>query len=128
MICTRVGILNSSREVVVDNIGDIVISNSSADIVITGMDINGVNVTYSSGTDFPIAAFDPSGYFTTLQLGTYTVNIYYTNSNSNQSIFFLDSNSTGTCHDVGLGTFTINSAVINGTTMMSVSANNGTCL
>ena len=104
------------------------INNSSVDIGITGMNINSVPVSYSSGTNFTISTGDPQGNFTSSQIGTYNVEIFYSASVSGQSINFVDSNLTITCQNVsGSGSFVINNAVIDNVTTISVTAGNGSC-
>lgn len=130
MICTRIGVLCSSKRII-DTIADIDVDNNSVDIAITGVTINSTAITYSSGNNFTITA-GQSGVFTTLELGTYTVVISYTYTTAGQSLFFLDSNNTGTCHNAvtSPGTFTINNAVIKAvpnTITVGIYANNGVC-
>lgn len=107
---------------------NIEIANNSLDIPITGMTINGVAVTYSSGTDFTINA-GSSGVFTSNQFGTQDVTITYGSNVGGQNIRFIDSNSDSTCHDAngGGGTFTITGATITGGTTIYVTAEDGTC-
>jgi hypothetical protein len=104
------------------------IFNNSADVPITGMEINGVAVTYLSGTNFTLVSGN-SGSFTTGQLGTQTVNIYYGSNIGGQNITFEDSDSIITCHDAnnGGGTFTITGATITGGINITVIASDGTC-
>lgn len=104
-------------------------NNNSLDIPITGMTINGVAVTYDSGTNFTINAGN-NGNFTSAQLGTYTVDITYGSCTSGQNIVFTDSNSNSTCHDVnpGGGTFSIPASTITGGTTIYVTASDGSCI
>lgn len=130
MICTRIGVLCAYGKIV-DTIADIEVDNNSIDISIVGVTINGVGIVYSSGNNFTITA-GQAGAFTTLELGTYTVVISYSSTTAGQSLFFLDSNNTGTCHNAvtGTGTFTINNAVIkavHNTVTVGIYANNGVC-
>jgi len=92
------------------------------------MTINGVAVTYVSGANFTITTGD-SGNFTSAQLGTQTVIIYYGSSTAGQSITFTDSDDTVTCHDVtgGSGSFVITGASIASLGTLTVSATDGTC-
>ena len=106
-----------------------IVNGSSIDISITGMQINSVPVSYSSGTDFPINTGDPQGNFTSNEIGTYTVEIFYTASSSGQNLSFQDSNLTITCVDVtGSGSLIVNNAVINATNTLTVSASIGSCV
>jgi hypothetical protein len=127
MICTRIGVLSSSRRIA-DTIADIQITNTSLDISITGVTINSTSITYLSGNNFAVTA-GQSGAFTTLELGTYTVVISYTFTTAGQSITFVDSNSESTCESIvtSPGTFTINNAVINTNTTVVINAEDGIC-
>lgn len=108
---------------------DIEIGNTSLDVPVTGMSINSSAVTYNSGTDFTINAGDPIGYFTTNELGTYTVDITYGPCIAGQNILFVDSDGTSTCHNAnpGGGTFTIPGAVVTGGTTLYVIVTDGVC-
>ena len=103
-------------------------NNNSLDIPITGMTINGVAVTYSSGTDFTINAGN-NGNFTSNELGTYTVVISYGSHISGQKITFEDSNNNITCKDLNgsAGSFTIANSVITGGTTIYVTGADGAC-
>jgi hypothetical protein len=130
MICTRIGVLCAYGKII-DTIADIEVDNNSLDIAITGVTINGTAITYSSGNNFTITA-GQAGAFTTPELGTYTVAISYTYTTAGQSLFFLDSNNTGTCVNATTSpaTFTINNAVIkavHNTVTVGIYANNGVC-
>ena len=107
----------------------IYISNSSLDISITDVEINGVSVTYDGGQNFPVDTSD-NGFFTTTQLGTYNIVVYYSASISGQHIDVTDSNSTLTCHNVpgnGSGTFTVTSAIINTVVTVNIDVLDGAC-
>jgi hypothetical protein len=111
------------------SLGAIYISNSSLDISITDVEINGVSVTYDGGQNFPVDTSD-NGFFTTTQLGTYNIVVYYGASISGQHIDVTDSNSTLTCHNVpgnGSGTFTVTSAIINSVITVNIDVLDGTC-
>jgi hypothetical protein len=100
------------------------------DIPITDMTINGVSVTWVSGGDgFPVNASE-NGNFTSTQLGTKDVIIYYGGHISGQNITFTDSNSNVTCQDLngGAGSFTITGATITGGTTIYVTAADGACV
>jgi len=107
---------------------DIYVNNSSLNIPIGGMTINGVAVTYISGINFYINAGD-SGNFQSNELGTQTVIIYYGSSLSGQSITFTDSDNIVTCHEVtgGSGSFVITGATITSLGTLTVSATDGAC-
>ena len=55
------------------------VSNTSLDISVTDVTVNGVSVTYYSGPGFPIGT-GQNGTFTTTQLGTYDIVVYYSMS------------------------------------------------
>jgi len=104
-------------------------NNNSLDIPITGMTINGVAVTYDSGSNFTINAGN-NGNFTSAQLGVYTVVISYGSHTPGQNITFVDSDNNITCQDLNGsgGTFTIPSSSINGGTTIYVTAADGACI
>lgn len=108
---------------------DIYIQNISLDIPITGMTINGVSVSYSSGANFTITAGN-NGNFTSGQTGTYTVVISYGSHISGQNITFTDSDLNITCKDLNgsAGSFTIPNAVITAGTTVYVTASDGACI
>ena len=108
---------------------DIYINNTnSLDIPITGMTINGVAVTFTSGTDFTIPAGN-NGNFTSSQIGTHTVVIYYGAHIPGQNILFTDSDNAIACQNLNgsAGSFTINNAVITAGTQINVIASDGSC-
>ena len=111
------------------SLASIYISNSSLDISITDVEINGVSVTHDGGQNFPVDTSD-NGFFTTTQLGTYNIVVYYGASISGQHIDVTDSNSTLTCHNVpgnGSGTFTVTSAIINTVVTVNIDVLDGAC-
>lgn len=109
-------------------LGTVYVTNSSLDIPITGVYINGVAVTFDSGVDFPIPAGD-SGNFTTNQLGTYDIQVFYGGHISGQNIVIVDSASASTCCNLngGSGTCTFVGASIDSVTAVSVIASDGSC-
>jgi hypothetical protein len=100
----------------------------SLDIVITGMRVNGVSVTYAGGSNFPINPGD-NGSFTTTQLLTQDVEIDYTTSIPGQHIIFTDSNIVQTCNGTigSSGTMSILGATITAGTTIYVAAEDGGC-
>jgi len=82
------------------------IENSSLDIIITGINVNGVALTGVTGTGFPLVTGDAvNGYSN--QLGTQNVDIFYSNSTYGQRIEGNDSNLAFYCNDtVGVGSHT----------------------
>jgi hypothetical protein len=107
---------------------DIYINNTSMDLPIGGMTINGVAVTWVSSVDFYVNDGD-AGYFESYETGTQTVVISYAAHTSGQRITFVDSNSVSTCHTTGGGasTFTITGATITDGTQITVTAEDGIC-
>ena len=103
-------------------------NNNSLDVPITDMTINGVSVTYESGQNFTINAGN-NGNFSSTQLGTQTVTIFYGAHISGQNIVFTDSDNNITCKDLngGAGSFTIPSSVITGGTTIYVTVSDGAC-
>ncbi len=93
------------------------------------MTINGTSVTWVSGGDgFPVPSGE-NGNFSSTQLGTQDVVIYYGGHISGQNITFTDSNSNVTCQNLngGAGSFTITGATITGGTTIYVTATDGAC-
>jgi hypothetical protein len=108
---------------------DIFVQNSSLDISITGVFVDGIPVTYSSGTNFPVTA-GSNGNFITSQTGFgKTVSISYSTSISGQSIYFYDSSFFGTCENAafGGGSFSVFGAYIDFSTASTVQASDGVC-
>ena len=82
------------------------ISNSSLDISITDVQVNGVSLYGATGAGFPVNSGDSINAYST-QLGTQNVNIFYTNSTYGQNIQGYDSNLTYYCNDtIGVGAHT----------------------
>lgn len=104
-------------------------NTTSLDIPITGMEINGIPVTYVSGTNFTINAGN-NGSFESNETGTQTVEIFYGAHIPGQNITFQDSNSNITCKDLNgsAGSFTIPSSVITGGTTIYVTGADGACI
>ena len=107
---------------------DIYITNSSLDVPIGGMTINGVAVTWVSGVDFYVNDGE-SGNFESSELGTQNVVISYGAHVSGQRITFTDSANVVTCQTLngGSGTFTITGATITGGTTITVESEDGIC-
>lgn len=76
---------------------NISLSNSSLDIVITDVKVNGVSVTSSS---FPVSTGN-GGFATTPYIGMYSMDIYYTSAISGQNITISDSISAIQCQSAG---------------------------
>jgi len=108
---------------------DITITNSSLDVPIGSMTINGVNVDWVGyGPDFVLSASD-NGSFTSTQTGTQDVVIGYGGHITGQRITFYDSNNFATCQTLNgsVGTFTITGATITAGTTISVVVEDGIC-
>lgn len=79
------------------------ISNSSLDIVITDVKVNGVSLTGATGAGFPVYSGDSINAYSNQQ-GTYDVDIYYYNSITGQHIEGYDSDLNFYCNaTVGIG-------------------------
>jgi hypothetical protein len=107
----------------------IYITNSSLDVPIGGMTINGVAVTWVSSVDFYLNAGD-NGNFESTQTGTQDVVISYGNHIAGQRITFTDSDNVVTCQTLGGnggGTFTITGAAITAGTTITVESVDGVC-
>ena len=108
---------------------DIYITNTSLDVPIGSMTINGVNVTWVGyGPNFVLSSGE-NGSFTSNQFGTYDVVIGYGGHIPGQKITFTDSASNITCQNLNgsIGTFTITGATITAGTTITVSAEDGSC-
>jgi hypothetical protein len=103
---------------------NILISNSSLDVPITDVSINGV---FLSGP-FPVYASENKN-FTSTQLGTFDVTIYYGGHIPGQNIVFLDSDNTITCKDLNgsASSFTIVAATITGGSDIAITVADGAC-
>jgi hypothetical protein len=102
--------------------------NGSLDLPITDVTVNGVSVSYISGTNFPVIAGE-NGYFYTTEIGTYTIVASYGGHTSGQNITVTDSDSTSTCQDTngGSGNITVDNSVITSNTDLYVTAADGAC-
>lgn len=82
------------------------ISNSSLDISISDVQVNGVSVYGATGAGFPVNSGDSINAYSNQQ-GTYNVDIFYSNSIYGQRIEGYDSNLTFYCNDtIGIGSHT----------------------
>jgi hypothetical protein len=83
------------------------ISNSSLDIVITDVKVNGVSLTGATGAGFPVYSGDSINAYSN-QLGTQDVDIYCYNSITGQHLEGYDSNLNYYCNSIpGVGSHTI---------------------
>jgi hypothetical protein len=104
------------------------IQNSSLDIVITDVKVNGVSLTGVTGVGFPLSSGDTvNGYSN--QIGTYDVDIYYYNGITGQHIEGYDSDLNFYCNaTVGIGSHIsqFGGAVV-GAGTFQIYAYDGTC-
>lgn len=68
-------------------------ASGSGDMSITGITVNGVAVTFSSGTDFPVGP-GQTGNFTTTEIGTYNIVVTYSSHTTGKNLAI-----AGTCYD-----------------------------
>ena len=104
------------------------ISNSSLDIVITDVKVNGVSLTGATGAGFPVYTGENINAYSNQQ-GTYDVDIYYSNAITGQHIEGYDSDLNFYCNaTVGIGS---NSTQFGGATIgagtFQIYALDGTC-
>lgn len=104
-------------------------NNNSLNIPITGMTINGVPVTYSSGSNFTITAGN-NGDFSSTQIGNFTVVITYGSHISGQKLTFIDSSGNVTCKNLNgsAGNFPIPASNIIANTTIYVYGEDGSCI
>ena len=93
------------------------------------MTINGVAVTYVSGTNFTIDSGDPSGQFTTNQIGSYDIVVNFGSSISGQNIVITDCASAQHCCTTNGsgGTCTFSGASITNNCTITIAAADGAC-
>ena len=103
------------------------IQNSSLDIVISDVQVNGVSLTGVTGTGFPLYSGDTiNGYSN--QQGTYNVDIYYSAGVGGQHIEGYDSNLTFYCNNTGIGSnISQFSSAFVGSGTFQIYAYDGTC-
>lgn len=106
----------------------IYISNTSIDVPITAVTVNGVNITYESGNDFTVGA-SQTGTFSTTQTGTQTVVIFFGGHTSGQNVALTDSSFNVSCQNLDgfAGSFTIPSAALTINTSVYITVSNGAC-
>jgi hypothetical protein len=104
---------------------NISLSNSSLDIVITDVKVNGVSVTSSS---FPLYTGN-GGFATTSQIGTYNVDVYYSSAISGQNITIFDEIDVQCQTTGGAGgtIVTFSSIVLSTTNSLSITISDGVC-
>lgn len=106
------------------------ISNSSLDVIIDDVQVNGVSLTGVTGVGFPLSTGDSiNGYSN--QIGTYDVDIFYSLGVAGQHIEGTDCASTFFCNaTVGTGGGKVTQfggAVVNTSTTFSIYAYDGSC-
>lgn len=108
--------------------GYITIQNVSLNVPITNVTIGGVSVSYSSGTNFPVNAGE-NGTFSTTQIGSYAIRVYYGSNISGQHITITDSSLASTCCNLnpGGGLCLANPSDIDTTTAVQIDVADGTC-
>jgi len=94
--------------------------------------VNGIAVTYDSGDNFTVEPGE-LGYFTTNEIGTYTVDVSYTSHTGDKAINLVDCNSNAFCIDnlnTAGGTAIFNNVVLNCPCGggIQIVFNNGDCL
>ena len=102
--------------------------NGSLDLPITGVEVDGINVSYVSGIDLPLSASD-NGIFQTTLTGTRTLRVYYNGVHTpSQHIIVQDSDLVSTCHvtNGSAGYFDVTVA-INSSNDVIIQAYDGVC-
>ena len=104
---------------------DISLSNSSLDIVVTDVTVNGVSVI---STSFPLSTGN-GGFAVTPYIGIYNVDVYYTSGISGQNITLTDSESTVQCFPAGGGgtILSFSSVTLNTTNAVTINISDGAC-
>jgi len=104
-------------------------NNFSADISISDITVDGISVSYVSGSSFPINAGSEGIYRTTLT-GSRNIIIYFSSSSGDQNISVIDSSSNFTCQGVdsaGTATMFVGGAAINSSADVFITASTGAC-
>lgn len=73
-------------------------NNATGTIGCDNVQVNGVSVTYSSGDNFTVEAGE-LGFFTTNQIGTYTIDVSYTSHTGEKAINLVDCDGNSFCED-----------------------------
>lgn len=101
------------------------ISNSSLDISLTDVQVNGSSIT---GVSFPVnAGNSATGYYP--YFGTATVTLYWSASINGQNLVFTDTASTSTCLNAGTGgtNYDISGADLSGSGDCYINLTDGAC-
>ncbi len=103
------------------------INNSSLDVPITDVTVNGVSVTWGTGANFPVNAGE-NGSFETTQLGTYNIQVFYGVHTSGQNVSIQDSDLFTTCCNINgaAGSCIAGSSTIN-LLGITITAGDGNC-
>ena len=106
----------------------VLVNNTSLDLPITGVEINGIPVTHFAGFNFPVNAGE-NGTFTTTQIGLCDIVVYYDAAIPGQNVEIFDSLSASQCCGAGggAGICSFISATINTTTSVNINAVDGAC-
>lgn len=108
---------------------DVYIYNNSLNVPVTGVTVNGVSVTYSSGADFTVDAGE-SGAFTTNQTGNgLSIVVSYGSHISGQNIQIYDTGAGTVCCDLNgsSGTCTLSGAQVDGGFAIYIYVADGAC-
>jgi len=113
------------------SLAEFYIVNSSLDVIIDDVEVNGVSLTGVTGTGFPLSTGDSvTGYSN--QIGTYDVDIYYSLSTAVQHIDGTDCNNIYFCNatvSTGGGKVTqFGGAVVNTSQVFQILTSDGECL
>jgi len=103
-------------------------NTNSLDIPITDITVNGVMVSFVSGTDFTVSAGN-NGNFETDEIGTYDILVYYGGHIPGQNIAITDSANNVFCCDLNgsAGSCNFIGAVINTSQTVQVVVSDGAC-
>jgi hypothetical protein len=105
---------------------NIQVINNSLDLPITGVEVDGINVSHLQGSNLPLAAGE-NGIFQTTLTGSRTLRVIYGSHIPAQNFTVTDSNLTITCYDTnGSSGYTDTSVVIN-IDGVTIQAQDGAC-
>lgn len=112
----------------IEILAQIGITNSSLDIIVTGVLVDGVATDYESGTALPIST-GFSGIQTTKKTGTYDIVVNYNVPIAGQRITLIDSDGNPFCNNTDLsGTMTFVGVVIKPESPLSMEPQDGVCV
>ena len=109
-------------------IANILINNGSLDVAVSQVDFNGVTATYISGQPLPNTTGNGTN-LNTLQIGTYTLDVYRSNGVAGQHITVTDSNGAIQCNffSSGSATESYSGVVYDGITDIQIDVQDGPC-